>query len=131
VSQASLIRVPSLAPGEAGTIELRCPDALANPYLTFAVALTCALDGVQHRIEPPEPLDESFVVYDDAELQRRGVTRLPSTLGEALGAFAEDPVVRNCLGDYIADQLLTVKRAEWEAYRSSVSPWEIERYADA
>ncbi len=131
VSQASLIRVPSLAAGEAGTIELRCPDAMANPYLAFAVALTCAMDGVRNRIDPPEPLDESFVVFDDAELKRRGVTRLPSTLGEALGAFTEDPIVQACLGDYISDQLLTVKGREWEAYRSSVSPWEIARYADA
>lgn len=131
VSQASLIRVPSWAEGEKAEIELRSPDALANPYLAFAVALACALDGINNRIDPPDPLDESFMSYDDVELERRGVTRLPGTIGEALNAFAEDAVVQQTLGAYITDLLLTVKRDEWEAYRSHVSPWEFNRYVDA
>lgn len=131
VSQASLIRVPSWAAGENAEIELRSPDAMANPYLAFAVALACGLDGIINRIDPPDPLDESFMSYDDVELQRRGVSRLPGTMGEALNAFAEDAVVQETLGAYITDLLLTVKREEWEAYRSHVSPWEFSRYVDA
>jgi glutamine synthetase len=131
VSQASLIRVPSWAAGENAEIELRSPDAMANPYLAFAVALACGLDGINNRIDPPDPLDESFMSYDDVELQRRGVTRLPGTMGEALNAFAEDAVVQETLGAYITDLLLTVKRDEWESYRAHVSPWEFSRYVDA
>jgi glutamine synthetase len=131
VSLASLIRVPSWAAGENAEIELRSPDALANPYLAFAVALACGLDGINNRIDPPDPLDESFMSYDDTELERRGVSRLPGTLGEALNTFAEDSVVQETVGAYIADQLLTVKRDEWEAYRAHVSPWEFSRYVDA
>jgi glutamine synthetase len=131
VSQASLIRVPSWAPDEETALELRSPDPMANPYLAFSVALACALDGIKHAEEPPEPLDESFVVYDDGELQRLGIPRLPGTLGEALAPFAQDGVVQATLGDYVFDQLLTVKRAEWEDYRRHVSPWELARYGDA
>lgn len=131
VSQASLIRVPAWAAGEHAEIELRSPDAVANPYLVFATALACALDGVCNRTEPREPLDESYTTYDDLELLRRGVDRLPGTLGEALTAFAEDAVVQEIIGPYISSQLLTLKRAEWEAYRSHVSPWEFTRYVDA
>jgi glutamine synthetase len=131
VSQASLIRVPSWAAGENAEIELRSPDAMANPYLAFAVALACGLDGINNRIDPPDPLDESFMSYDDVELQRRGVTRLPGTMGEALNAFAEDAIVQETLGAYITDLLLTVKRDEWESYRAHVSPWEFSRYVDA
>ncbi|CAN5529015.1 type I glutamate--ammonia ligase [soil metagenome] len=131
VSQASLIRVPTLAPGEKTEIELRSPDAMANPYLAFAVTLAAALDGVRTGEEPPEPLDEGLVLYDDAELQRRGIPRLPGTLGDALSSFAEDRVVQDALGDFIVDQLLTVKKAEWEDYRRYVSPWELAHYGDA
>lgn len=131
VSQASLIRVPSWAEGEQAEIELRCPDAMANPYLAFAVSLACALDGIRNRIDPPDAYDESFMAYDDTELGRRGVTRLPGTLGEALTALLDDVVVQETLGPYIVDQLLTLKRNEWEAYRSHVSPWEYSRYVDA
>ncbi len=131
VSEASLIRVPSWAPGEEAALELRSPDAMANPYLVFAVALACALDGIRQRHDPPDPLDESLVSYDDAELHRLGVPRLPGTLGEAIAALVEDTVVQATLGDYIYEQLLTVKRAEWEDYRRHVGPWEHERYGDA
>lgn len=131
VSQTSMIRVPSVHAGGAASIELRCQDALANPYLALAVALSAALDGIDQQIEPPEPLEESFSSYDDAELERIGVQRLPGTLGEALIAFSQDRIVRDALGSYIADQLLTVKRAEWEEYRTVVGPWEHRRYGDA
>jgi glutamine synthetase len=128
--QAALIRVPAWAVDEDATIELRCPDAMANPYLAFAVVLACGLDGIRDGEEPPLPLEESLVAYDDAELRRLGIPPLPATLGNALDALAEDGVLRATLGDYIFDQLLAVKRAEWEDYRRYVSPWEHARYAD-
>jgi glutamine synthetase len=131
ISQASLIRVPNLPLDQHREVEVRCPDAMANPYLAMAVALGAALHGIATHEEPPDPLDEGLVVYDDGELQRRGIPRLPATLGDALAAFAEDRVMQETLGEFIADQLLTVKRAEWEDYRRQVSPWEIARYRDA
>jgi len=132
LSQASLIRVPSPVPGgDSGReLELRSPDNLANPYLALAVALACALDGIRHGEEPPAPLDENLVRYDDEELLRLGVPRLPATLGEAIVALAADDAIRAALGDYVVDQLLVVKRAEWDDYRRHVSPWEHARYGE-
>ena len=131
VSQASLIRVPGWLEGDNAEIELRSPDAMANPYLAFAVALAAGIDGIQRQIEPTDPFDESFVTYDDDELRRRNVTRLPSTLGEAITAFTDDPLLSQAIGGYIADQVVSVKSAEWEDYRSHVGPWELQRYLDA
>ena len=130
LSQASLIRVPTSTPAAdtAIELELRSPDNMANPYLALALALACALDGVRLGEEPPAPFDESLVRYDDEDLHRRGVPALPVTLGEALVAFEQDDVVRAALGDYVCDQLLVIKRAEWADYRRYVSPWEHERY---
>jgi glutamine synthetase len=132
LSQASLIRVPSWAPSADSTVELelRSPDNMANPYLTLAIALASAMDGIRRQQEPPLALDENLVRYDDAELARLGVPSLPHTLGDALTALAEDDVVRTALGDYVCDQFLLVKRAEWNDYRRYVSPWERERYGD-
>jgi glutamine synthetase len=130
VSQASLIRVPSSVESARADIELRSPDAMTNPYLLFSAALGSALRGIADDEEPTPPLDELLVQYDDDELNRLGVPRLPTTLGEALDVFATDEVVRDAVGTYIADQLLHVKRAEWKAYQSHVSPWEHLRYGD-
>ncbi|MDP9363534.1 MAG: glutamine synthetase family protein [Chloroflexota bacterium] len=131
LSQASLIRVPAWAPGEEAAVELelRSPDNMANPYLALAVPLACALDGIRQGEEPAAPLDEGLIRYDDDELRRLGVPPLPVSLGDALTALEEDDVVRAALDDYVCDQLLLVKRAEWAEYRRYVSPWEHARYA--
>ena len=130
LSQASLVRVPSWGPATDSTVELelRSPDNLANPYLALAVSLASAMDGIRRAEEPPLASDENLVRYDDAELIRLGVPSLPQTLGDALVALAEDDIIRGSLGDYVCDQFLLVKRAEWSDYRRYVSPWERARY---
>jgi glutamine synthetase len=130
LSQASLIRVPSWGPATDSTVELelRSPDNMANPYLALAVALASAVDGIRRAEEPSLALDENLVRLDESEMIRLGVPSLPQTLGDALNALAEDDVIRTALGDYVCDQFLTVKRAEWSDYRRYVSPWERERY---
>ena len=130
VSQASLIRVPSSVEPARADIELRSPDAMANPYLLFSATIGAAMRGIIADEEPTAPLDEHLVQYDEDELNRLGVPRLPTTMGEALDVFAADEVMRDTVGSYIADQLLHVKRAEWIAYRSHISPWEHLRYGD-
>lgn len=132
LSQASLLRVPALGTASDSTVELelRSFDNMANPYLALSVALASAMDGIRRGEEPSLALDENLVRYDDGELMRRGVPSLPQTLGDALAAMAEDDLIRAALGDYVSDQFLIVKRAEWSDYRRYVSPWEQERYGD-
>lgn len=130
VSRGSLLRIPTASSDAPTDIELRSPDALANPYLAIAVALGAALDGIQNEMEPPPPFDENLVSYDEDEFYRLGATRLPQTMGEALEELASNDVIRTILGTYIFDQLLSVKRAEWAEYRRHVSPWEHARYGD-
>ena len=132
LSQASLIRVPSPGTSSDSTVELelRSPDNMANPYLALSVALASAMDGIRREEEPSLALDENLVRYDEGELVRMGIPSLPQTLGDALAALAEDDLIRVALGDYVCDQFLIVKRAEWNDYRSYVSPWETERYGD-
>lgn len=130
VSHSSLLRVPATPSGTSADIELRSPDTMANPYLAIAAALGTALDGIRNAMEPRTPLDENLVSYADDELTRLGIPPLPQTLGEALDMLSRSDVVRNVLGEYIFDQLLAVKRAEWADYRRHVSPWEHMRYGD-
>ena len=132
LSQASLIRVPSWGPATDSMVELelRSPDNMANPYLALSVAVASAMDGIRREEEPPLASDENLVRSDDTELTRLGVPSLPQTFGEALNVLAEDDLVRAALGDYVCDQFLLVKRAEWNDYRRYVSPWERDRYGD-
>lgn len=130
ISEASLLRVPATPAGTLTDIELRSPDPMANPYLATAVALGTAVNGIEQQLDPPDPLDESLVHYNQDEYQRSGSEQLPQTLGEAITNLGQDETMREILGHFIVDQLITVKRAEWDAYRRHVSPWEHTQYGE-
>jgi len=130
VGESALIRAPEMGEDQPGMLELRSPDATANPYLALTVAIAAALDGIHRTESPPEALDESLVAFDDAGLDRIGTPRLPENLGDALAALAGDDVIRHALGDYIFDLFYTRKWAEWSDYRRQITPWELARYAD-
>ena len=55
-NRSAACRIPlySQSP-KAKRIEFRCPDPSCNPYLAFSAMLIAGLDGVQKRIEPPNP----------------------------------------------------------------------------
>jgi len=58
------------------------------------------------------------------------VTRIPSTLGEALDALEGDPVVRSALPGEMLDVFLHYKRDEWERFIGTVSEWDLKEYLD-
>lgn len=129
VNRSALVRVPRppAGRGEATRIELRSPDASCNPYLALAVMLKAGLDGVRRELNPPAPLEESLWGYS-GERAPRGVAVLPTSLGEALEAMADDPLIREALGDHVYERFLEAKRQEWDEYRQQVFPWELQRY---
>lgn len=129
-NRGALIRVPHPARLEATRVELRAPDPSCNPYLAFAVMLRCGLDGIARRLPLPPPVEESLWGFDDAELGRRNVGLLPDNLKDAIGAFEADAVVRDALGDHLAERFLDAKRLEWDQYRQQVTPWELEQYLE-
>jgi glutamine synthetase len=129
-NRGALIRVPHVSRTQAARVELRSPDPSCNPYLAFAVMLRCGLDGVERRLPLPPPVEEALYGYDEVELERRNVGLLPDNLKDAVDACADDDVVRDALGDNLADRFLDAKRAEWREYRGQVTGWELERYLE-
>ena len=63
-----------------------------------------------------------------AQRAELGIDPLPTDLSRAVDAFEASDLMRDILGDYVHDYLVSTKRAEWEEYRSQVSRWEIDRY---
>lgn len=128
INRAALIRVPSVLPGmEAHTrLELRCPDPSANPYLAAAVMLAAGLDGIEHRMALPDPLEETLLTQKISRLRKTEV--LPASLGEALELLSQNEVILAALGPYIGDRYLEAKRQEVEEYQRYVTQWELERY---
>jgi glutamine synthetase len=57
-----------------------------------------------------------------------GYRELPSSLGVALGEMERSELVAEALGEHVFDYFLRNKRAEWEEYRSNVTPFELKQY---
>ena len=132
-NRSALIRVPKVSPGrsiEATRIEVRCPDPSSNTYLAFAVMLAAGLDGIKKGLELADPVEESLYAMDASRIAQRGIKELPGTLGEALDELEKDEVVCEALGEHVLSRYIDAKRAEWDEYRSEVTPWEIKRYLD-
>jgi glutamine synthetase len=107
----------------AANLEVKCVDLHANPYLLLAGLIAAGADG-----RPlPDPMDVDPAALGDAELARRGVERLPTTLRESLAAFLDDQVLAEAFGRPLVDSIAAVRESELEALGAS-SP---EQVADA
>lgn len=107
-------------------MEYRAPDASCNPYLTHTVLLAAMRDGIANRIDPGDPNPKEHVV-DPSEAR---FPLMPTTLGEALDALAEDEVVRSAMTSEIYDTFAAIKRDEWERTCGAVTEWHREMYLD-
>ncbi|HEX9124599.1 MAG TPA: glutamine synthetase family protein, partial [Actinomycetota bacterium] len=129
-NRSALVRVPMYKPGkEAATrIEYRSPDPACNPYLAFAAMLGAGLAGIENDYElPPEASNNIYEMSED-ERRAAGIRGLPEDLYEAIGLAGESKVLREALGDHVHEFLMRNKREEWDAYKSYVTPYELERY---
>ncbi len=112
-NRSAAVRIPMYSNSpRAKRIEFRCPDGTCNPYLAFAAILMAAIDGVQNKIHPGEPLDKD--IYDLPPEQLVATTKLPGSLEEALHALEKD---RGFLlrGDVFSEELVD----RWIKYKWS------------
>ncbi|MGH9062653.1 MAG: type I glutamate--ammonia ligase [Acidimicrobiales bacterium] len=116
----------------AKRVEFRCPDPSCNPYLAFAAMLMAGLDGVQSRIEPPEPVDKDLYDLPPEELAQ--VPQVPGSLDEALLALEADQnflKVGGVFTDDLIDTWIAYKRLkEIDEVRLRPHPWEFMLYYD-
>ncbi|AEH46044.1 glutamine synthetase, type I [Thermodesulfatator indicus DSM 15286] len=88
-NRSAAIRIPMYSPSpKAKRIEFRTPDPSCNGYLAFAAMLMAALDGIENRIDPGEPMDKDLYSLPPEEL--KDIPTTPATLEEALQALEED-----------------------------------------
>ncbi|MDE7486692.1 glutamine synthetase, partial [Streptococcus agalactiae] len=126
-NRSPLIRVPA-SRGMGTRLELRSVDPTANPYLALSVLLGSGLEGIENKIEAPEPIETNIYAMTVEERRQAGIVDLPSTLHNALKALEEDEVVKAALGTHIYTNFLDAKRIEWASYATYVSQWEIDNY---
>ncbi len=128
-NRSASCRIPFVTNPKGKRVEVRFPDALANPYLAFSAMLMAGLDGVENRIHPGDPMDKNL--YDLPAEELKDVPTVCGSLREALTALDQD---RDFLkkGDVFSDDLIDGYMAlKWEEvhnFEHSPHPIEFQMY---
>jgi glutamine synthetase len=99
-------------------IEHRFAGADANPYLAMAAIIAAGLDGLQHQLEPGDPIDGNG--YEMPQLRHT-----PTCLGDAVELFRTSEFVREWLGSEAVQHYAAVHAHEWQRYLRAVTDWEV------
>ena len=132
-NRSAACRIPMYSPSpKSKRIEFRCPDPSCNPYLAFSALLMAAIDGIQNKISPGEPLDKD--IYDLSPEEAAEVPTTPASLDEALTALQQDHefLLR---GDVFTDDVISKwidykMENEVDALRLRPHPFEFCMYYD-
>lgn len=131
-NRSAAIRIPMYSQSpKAKRIELRFPDATANPYLAFSAMLLAGLDGIINKIEPGSATDKNLYAMSNAELAT--IPHAPTSLIESLNALESDSAFlteSGVLTQKFIDDYIAFKRAEIEEGNTYPTPWEFYRYFD-
>ena len=106
--------------GKSRRIESRVPGSDVNPYIALAATIAAGLYGIDHGLELSEPFEGNAYVAPD-------VSRLPFTLADAIGCFADSEVALEAFGDDVHHHLLNTARQEWLKANLHVTDWELAR----
>ncbi len=88
-NRSAAVRIPMYSDNPATKrLEFRCPDSSCNPYLAFSAMTMAAIDGIENRIDPGDPVDKDLYKLTPDEYARIGAA--PADLEEALDALEQD-----------------------------------------
>jgi len=88
-NRSAACRIPMYSNNpKAKRIEFRCPDPSCNPYLAFAAILMAAIDGIQNKLSPGDPLDAD--IYGMSSEDVSTIEQTPASLEQSLAALQED-----------------------------------------
>jgi glutamine synthetase len=115
-TRAAAVRIPG-GSNAARRVEHRVAGADANPYLVLAAVLGAALDGIENRIEPPEP----------GAAAREA---LPFDWKEAIDAFEGSEAVARIFAPVLRDTFVGMKKQELQVFSQQISAFEHETYLE-
>jgi glutamine synthetase len=100
----------------SANLELKPSDSTANPYLALGAYIHAGLDGIRNKLDPGVPTDVDPAKLSASTRRRRGIRRLPDSLGAALDALEQDELLMDALGPLRRTAYLAVKRSEVVAF---------------
>jgi glutamine synthetase len=105
--------------GPATRMELRCPGADVNPYLSLAGLIAAGLYGIDNQLELEPALEGNAYVADKPHL--------PTTLREAKDLFSLSGIAEDAFGAEVVAHYLNYAQVELDAFDAAVTDWELRR----
>ncbi len=128
-NRSASIRIPWVSSPKAKRIEVRFPDPMGNPYLTFVALLMAGLDGIANKIDPGPAMDKNL--YDLPPREQKKVPEVAGSLREALDALDRDRAFLKAGGvmdDDFIDAYIELKMEEVHRYEITPHPVEYDMY---
>ena len=129
-NRTALVRVPAFKEGKSSScrVEYRAPDSAANPYLAFAVMLGAGLAGIENGYVLPAAIEDDTYRMSPEALASHAIESLPGDLFGATLEASKSALVRETLGEELANKFLANKFEECDRYRLQVTDYELRTY---
>lgn len=89
--------------------------------LTFAGTIAGGLYGIRHELPLGEPFAGNGYEAED-------IDRIPWNLPDTIALWEGSAIAKECFGDDVHHHVLTMAKAEWQAFNQTVTDWELRRY---
>jgi len=74
------------------------------------------------------PVEEDIYEMNAEERGKLDIGSLPGSLIEAVELTEKSKLVRDALGEHVFTKFIENKRIEWDAYRTRITDYELEKY---
>ena len=128
-NRSASIRIPHVESPKGKRIEVRFPDPMGNPYLTFVALLMAGLDGIENKLHPGQPMDKNL--YDLPPREQKKVPEVCGSLREALESLDRDRAFLKkggVMDDDFIDSYIELKMEEVMRLQLHPHPVEFDMY---
>lgn len=128
-NRSASCRIPFGSSPNSKRVEIRFPDATANPYLGFSAILMAGLDGIKNKIHPGEAMDKDL--YDLPPKELKKIPTVSGSLREALQELDKDRAflkAGDVFDDDQIDSFIELKMQEVMRYEMTPHPVEFDMY---
>ncbi len=128
-NRSAAIRIPHVFTAKEKRIEVRFPDALANPYLAFSALLMAGLDGIRNKIHPGDAVDRNLYELSNEEAQT--YPSLCTSLEQALNCLEQNHAFLlegGVFSKEIIRSYIDIKREEVRRLNMTTHPVEFDLY---
>jgi len=111
-NRSASCRIPFVPSPKGKRVEVRFPDATANPYLAFSAMMMAGLDGIQNKIDPGDAMDKDL--YDLPPEELADVPTVCGSLRQAMESLAADTDFLKKGDVFSDDQIGAYMDLKWE-----------------